>query len=298
MVHRLPPLTWLRAFEAAGRLASFRAAADELHVTPSTVSHHVRDLEQRLGVPLFQRSGAGVCLTREGAAYLRQLSAGFEALAGAAAAIALPGRPATLRLGAFPFLTSEVLVPGLAGLRERLPGVKLSVVSDTRLSSLTLADPGQRLDAVVRYGNGRFFGCRARKLTDVSLVPVAAPGLLAGVCSPVRRKQLLARTPRITVAGPFDGWRRWTESPGGLPVSDEELSFDSYPSAMRATEQGLGIGLGLRPFVDGWLGAGRLAVVVERPVPAPESSYLVTPLHAPPRPELDVLEGWLLERFS
>ncbi len=291
----LPPLTWLRAFEAAGRSSSFRAAADELHVTPSTISHHVRDLEARLAVPLFDRSGGGVRLTAEGEAYLARVSAGFEALAEAADALVAGHAAHTLRIGAFPFLASEVLIPNLEELRARLPGVTLSVVSDTSVAALTRADPADRLDAIVRYGDGRFPGYRARKLTDVALVPIASPGLLTTLDS---GSAAMAAAPRITVAGPYDGWAVWSEGSGITLPDADLLVFDSYLAAMRATEQGLGIGLGILPFIRSWLDERRVVPVLEQPVPAGQSSYLVTAHHAGDRREVMVLEEWLLARFA
>ena len=65
----LPPLTWLRAFDAAGRLGSFKAAAEALHVTPSAISHQIKSLEAHLGLPLFERAGARLALTVSGRAY-------------------------------------------------------------------------------------------------------------------------------------------------------------------------------------------------------------------------------------
>ncbi|MEQ8484620.1 MAG: LysR substrate-binding domain-containing protein [Pseudomonadales bacterium] len=295
-MNRLPPLSWLRAFEAAGRLESFRAAADLLHVTPSSISHQVASLESHLGQPLFQRTGRGVRLTREGRAYLARISAGFDELAAAADVL----RPATIRsrltVGAFPFLASEVLVPNLASLRARLPGVTLTVISDTDLAKLTHADPEQRADAIIRYGNGRFPGCRASKLTDVMLVPVAAPALVRAGAALV---EALARHPRIVVAGPYDGWTAWASGSGAtLPPAPETLRFDSYLSAMRATEQGLGVGLGIRPFIDGWLTQRRLCALDTAGVPAGQASYLVTARHSERRDDLDTLRDWLLMRFA
>lgn len=294
---RLPPLVWLKAFESAGRLGSFRAAADELHVTASAISHHVRSLEHRLGRPLFERTGNSVRLTAEGAAYLGRLSMGFAQLAGAADALDDSGSPRRLTLGAFPFLVSEVLMPGLAELRCRLPGLALSVVSGTGLSLLSHADPARRVDAVIRYGNGRFPACHARKLTDVSLVPVAAPSWVG------RGADALARVcdgPRITVAGPFAGWQVWAAGAGvTLSPQAETLEFDSYLAAMHAAEQGLGAGLGIRPFIDHWLYAGRVRMLVDRAQAVEtEASYLVTAQHAAHRPELDVLAEWLMSRLT
>lgn len=298
MPNRLPPLVWLKAFEAAGRLQSFRAAAEELHVTPSAISHHVRSLERRLGRPLFERAGNSVKLTREGELYAARISEGFARLSSAAEVFDVPTTARRLTIGAFPFLVSEILVPNLGELRARLPGVALAVVSATHLGLLTHADPAHRIDAIIRYGDGHFPSCAARKLTDVDLVPVASPGLLGKAdFRDVRR--LLAHGPRVTIDGPFDGWSVWATATG-ITVSprSDALAFDSYLSAMRAVEQGLGVGLGIRPFIDPWLAAGRVAIVLDKPVEADQASYLVTAQYAGARPELDVLADWLLARFD
>src|SRR5215467_6810643 len=100
-----PPLTWLRAFEAAARLGSLKDAADELSVSPSTISHHVRDLEARIGVPLFTRTGRGVALTVEGEQYFQTLRHAFELLRGSVAGADDAAR--RLRIGCFPFLANE-----------------------------------------------------------------------------------------------------------------------------------------------------------------------------------------------
>lgn len=298
MPQRLPPLTWLRAFEAAGRLESFRAAAEELHVTPSTISHHIGDLETQLQVPLFQRGGNGVRLTREGEAYLTRISRGFAVLTDAAQVLQAPAAVSRLSIGAFPFLVSEVLIPGLGELRARLGPVTVSVVSDTRLSTLTEADPQHRLDAVIRYGQGRFAGCVGSKLSDVSLVVVAAPDL-AGSFDRAGASTPLDQAPRVGVAGPFDGWGVWARGAGvRLPAGGDELVFDSYLSAMRAVEQGLGLGLGIRPFIHPWLQTGRVVVVDPREVPAGQDSYLVTARYRGIRPQLQVLGEWLAERLA
>ena len=85
MSERLPPLNALRAFEAAARHLSFARAAQELHVTPSAISHQIKTLEEHLGLPLFRRLNKMLLLTDEGQALLPGLRAGFEQLADAVA---------------------------------------------------------------------------------------------------------------------------------------------------------------------------------------------------------------------
>ena len=292
---QLPPLTWLRAFEAAGRLQSFRLAAVELHLSPSAISHHIRSLEEYLAKPLFQRTGNRVVLTLEGSAYLAEISAGFSRLKKAADVIDNFGQQRQLTIGAFPFLVNECLLPNLSQLREMLHGQEISVVSDTRLELLTAADPDKRVDAIIRYGSGKFTGCTAVKLTDISLVPVASPELIETMGA----ERLLAEGTRIIVDGPFKGWDTWARGAKVSFVDDTpKLSFDSFVTALQAAEHGLGMTLGIRPFVDGWLKQGRLATVNDRHVNAGQGSYLVMARHDNLRADLALLTTWLTNLFN
>ena len=292
---QLPPLTWLRAFEAAGRFQSFRAAAEELHLSPSAISHHIRSLEEYLAKPLFQRTGNRVILTLEGSAYLAEVSAGFTRLKNAAHVIDNFDPQKQLTIGAFPFLVNESLLPNLNQLREMLGGREISVVSDTRLEQLTAADPNKRVDAIIRYGNGKFPGCTAVKLTDITLVPVASPELIERVGA----DRLLAEGTRIIVDGPFKGWDTWARGAKvNFAENTSKLSFDSFVTALQAAEHGLGITLGIRPFVDEWLNQGRLATVTDQHINAGQGSYLVMARHDNLRTDLALLTTWLTNLFD
>src|SRR4051812_10943941 len=113
MGYRLPPLNALRLFEAAGRHLSFRLAAEELHVTPSAVSHAIQSLEAWLGRALFRRAHRGLALTEAGADYLPQVRQALALLA--TASESLPGRrtPARLAISVAPSFGLRWLAPKL-----------------------------------------------------------------------------------------------------------------------------------------------------------------------------------------
>src|SRR6185369_9000884 len=110
---RLPPLNSLRAFEAAARLSSFAAAANELHVTPAAISHQVKGLEELLGVKLFRRRASGLELTHAGRVCQPRLREGFDRLAEAVEQIRATGAPGTLSVDAAPTFTEKWLAPRL-----------------------------------------------------------------------------------------------------------------------------------------------------------------------------------------
>jgi hypothetical protein len=120
MSYRLPPLNGLRAFEAAGRHLSFKAAATELSVTPGAASQQVKHLEQALGVPLFQRLHRSLILTAQGEALLPEVADAFERLSKASDTVAKALKTKPLRLGISPALSDEPdrLLARLAGTKR------------------------------------------------------------------------------------------------------------------------------------------------------------------------------------
>ncbi|BAI76328.1 transcriptional regulator (plasmid) [Azospirillum sp. B510] len=161
MSHRLPPLNGLRAFEAAGRHLSFKAAAMELAVTPGAVSQQVRHLEQVLGVPLFQRLHRGLILTAQGEALLPEVADAFARLSKASDTVAKALTTKPLRLGISPALSDgpERLLARLAG-AKRPPDYVRAVATDDLADLLA-----GRLDALLRPGPGPYPGLHAELLT-------------------------------------------------------------------------------------------------------------------------------------
>ena len=241
MTSRLPPLIWLRAFEAAGRHSSFKRAAEELHVTPSTVSHQVRDLENWLQTPLFERITRAVRLTAAGEQYLQEVSGAFQIIAQATERLKPEKQRTRLKIGMFPSFASEVVVPRIAELQALLPDVELVIDSNTQLGALTSEDETQRCDALIRYGKGEFPGCIGRLLTEIRIAPMCTPAYL--------KKHLIScaedlnNVTLIKVSGPFDGWHYWAKQTGiETPTGRDRLVLDNYLSAMHAVKQGLGVG--------------------------------------------------------
>ena len=270
----LPSFAWLRAFDAAGRNGSFKEAARELHVTASSVSHQIRDLERFLGVSLFVRGTRAVSLTPVGERYLAVVRAAIDALVEGTDEARGSDRSRPLRIGMLPFTASEVFVTAMGRLAESLPGVQFAVESRIGLDDLRGGDGESRLDAVIRYGDGRFEGLTSILLTPVSLVPICSPARLRD--HPIATPADLMRQPLVVLQSRFQGWRLWAGERGlELPGDAKLISFDGYPSVMRAIEQGAGVGLGLLPHVQGWIDDGRVVPVLGPPVAVPESLYLV-----------------------
>ena len=285
-----PPLSWLQAFEAAGRTGSFKAAAEELHVSPSNISHQIRDLEAYLGTLLFSRQGCKVSLTREGAAYLPGLSRGFQMIREANANLAATAE--RRYIGAFPFLASELITPQLDAVRAALGPVDLRVFTHTRLEALNHPDPEERLDVVITYGRGKesFPGLGFERISDVALVPVAGTGV-----PPLSSAEEVLRQPLIRVLGPLRGWALWSERFGlasDLPVFAVET--DSYHAAMLSVERNEGVCLAVMPYIKPWLDAGRVRPLSSLALPIEDqAAYAVYAPHQAERAALRQFVSWL-----
>jgi LysR family glycine cleavage system transcriptional activator len=275
----LPPLMLLRAFDAAGRQLSFKLAASELLVTPSTISHQISDLERYMGVQLFRRLPTGLLLTVEGSTLLDDVAAAFARLREATSRLRQHGQPVLIRVGANPFLAAELLVPLIPAFEAAFPGHSIHI-SGTE----ALEDPRDgSVDLCVRFGDGSWPGLTVQSLCDVSAVAVVAAN-----CSEI---------PSARIDYPFRGhsaWATWKARGGAqLPCGSRVRSFSSFGAAMRAVEQGLGVSLSLWPVVQPWIRTGRIRCYhAEHKLPLGEL-YLVSRTLTPAQRTLRQVFDWL-----
>src|SRR5579859_2016623 len=177
MTARLPPLTTLRAFEAAARLGSFTRAAEEISVTHGAVSHQVRALERALSTPLFQRNGRRVVLTAAGRHFADRVGAALRDIAEAARFIQRGERDKNiLTISTLPSFAARWLLPRLGRFMEQHPEIAVNVHT-----SLSLVDlPRDEVDLAIRFGRGDWPGLEAHKFLDDEFFPVASPRFNGG----------------------------------------------------------------------------------------------------------------------
>lgn len=290
MGYRLPPLNTLRLFEAAGRLLSFKLAADTLHVTPSAVSHGVQSLEEWLGVPLFHRTSRGLGLTEAGAAYLPCVQ---EALANLAAGSRhLPGTAASgkLSISSAPTFAARWLIPNLPAFRARNPNIE--VVIDT--SRRRMEFPLDGFDLAIRRGDETSPKLESTLLIRENLFPVCAPRMLSEAGGALD----LSRVPLIHVSTVNEDWAMWARAAnlGGLDV-ESGLRFDTIQMAFEAAVQGLGVAIGRAPLVDADIAAERLVQCHPTVVSATRGHWLVCEKEALKRPEIAAFRSWILSEI-
>ena len=293
MAQRLPPLSALRAFAAAGRHLSFQRAAAELAVTPTAISHQIRRLEDDLGTPLFRRMTRKLELTESGRALLPEVSGAFDRLANAVERLKASGDSGTLTVSAILTFAYRWLAPRLAKFSALHPKI------DVRLeASQRLADFGRdEVDVAIRHGGGSWPGLTAVKMFDDRFTPLISPKLLAKG-PPLRKPEDLLNYTLLRDI-PYFEWENWFKAAGVKPPEiTRGPTFDSSQMAVQAAEAGLGVALVHPEFFADEIAAGRLV----QPFPivggSDKSYYLVYPTAAADRPKVAAFREWLLAEVA
>ncbi|PWG61836.1 LysR substrate-binding domain-containing protein [Spiribacter halobius] len=248
---QLPPFPALRAFHAAARTRHFGRAADLLHLTQSAVSHQVRQLEEYLGTRLFERGSRGVTLTDAGRRYFAAVDPAIERIREATRELRGPAGTRRVSLTTLPSVVAMWLIPNWRGFEEACPGIELQFLTTTRVVDLR----GERVDLAMRYGAGHWPDVDAELLFQERLLPVARPGDIAEEAR--SDPQAVLEGQRLIVNDTDDDeWRRWAEA-NALPAPNLEgaLHFADSHHVLQAVQNGLGLGMGRRPLVDGHLRA-------------------------------------------
>jgi DNA-binding transcriptional LysR family regulator len=283
---RLPPLSSLRFFEAAGRHQSFKLAAAELNVTPSAVSHGIVALEQALGVELFIREPRKLSLTREGADYLPYVSEALSLIAIGTQRLPHSRTNRTIAVSCAPTLASRWLLPRLRDFGSRRPNISVTVDTSRR----HVGFPVDGFDFAIRMSRASVAGTAWTKLFGEHLVPV---------CSPAYREALLdaagnvdlSRATLIHVTQASEDWQAWLDKRGIDAIgSSGGLRFDTIQLAFEAAI----MALGRRPLVDRDLATGALVEINHPTVLADTAYWLVSSEGVEHRPDLSGFKSWLL----
>jgi LysR family glycine cleavage system transcriptional activator len=268
MKRLLPPLNALRAFEAAGRLGSFKEAAAELHVTHGAVSQHVRLLEEWLESSLFERHNRRVVLTPAAKAYLAEIAPLFEQLSQATARYGVSETVArSLSVNAPATFTLRWLVPRLAKFRAAYPEVDVNVeTSNEPVESLQAS-----YDVIIRGGPDTFYGYAMRPFLSEERLPVCSPALLQRL--PLRTPDDLRRHTLLHTSSLPRLWPDWlasAETPALKPAAT--LTFDHFYLTLQAAIDGIGVAMGPTALVSDDLATGRLVAPFAGPR-LPSRSY-------------------------
>ena len=265
-MRRLLFLNGIKAFEAAARSGSFAGAGAELNVSAAAVSRMVHLLEQRLGVALFERKANKLAVTSAGRAYQSGLTPIFDALASLTAQVTAPSSVRVLTIGVGPTFAMKWLIPRLADFRQHEPDI------DVRITTGGAAAPfGDDWSCGIKLGDGEWPGLVAEPLFAADLLPVCAPRLAARL----KRPGDLRGASLLRVAHSPDDWPLWLKTAAVTRVTARGPEFQFYGQALQATIDGLGIAMGIRPYIDDDISAGRLIAPFALTVPKGMRWYLV-----------------------
>lgn len=291
-MRRLPPLGALRAFEAAARQESFKLAAAELSVTPTAISHQIRQLEETLGLPLFIRQTRKVVLTEHGRALYPALRSAFDGMADAVEAVQRRTVRQVATLSATVAFTAKLLVPHAGSFRTLNPGWDLRLHASDDAVDLQAGEA----DAAIRYGTGHYHGLTSLPLLTDSFAPVCSPYLNVRAPADLATVSLIhfdwgAMASKLSVPT----WRTWAER-AHLGTMDIEggIAFNDEASAIDAAIAGQGVALLSLALVAAELASGAL-VQPFGPVIEGLGYDLVYPSGSETRPAVSVLRKWVTQ---
>jgi LysR family glycine cleavage system transcriptional activator len=286
------PVAQLRVFEAAGRRNSLQAAAAELHLTPSAVSHAIRKMEQALGVVLFERSGRNLSLSAEGEALMRHVGPAFAELRRGIELVSTRG-PQLLRLHSAPSFATQWLTPRLARFLAKCPEIEVRLAAGTDYARFSTDD---EYDADIIYGLPRHEGLSVLPLGEETVTPLCARRLARSIKSPADLlEQTLIQSDNKQVR-----WPAWFTLNGLAAPPPRGFRFDRSFLAIAAAVDGLGVALESTLLAEREMASGRLVAPL---ADCSESiryvgHHLVFPKTLHQRKTLRVFVEWLMRELK
>ena len=290
----LPPLSALRAFEAAARLESFSKAADELNVTPAAISHQIATLEADLGVSLFRRGNRAVELTPSARVLLPGLTEAFAGIHASVRRLRAHNDTGTLNVTASPSFAGKWLVQRLHRFQEIFPEIDVRISATDTMIDMSRGD----FDIAIRYGTGRYPGLTVELLLRNEVFPVCSPELLKNgppIETPgdLLRHQLIhdQAVDRDPLA---PTWPMWLKAAGVHDVPNTPgLSVSTNHLALEAAIGGHGVALANSTIAAADMAAGRLVRLFSLSLPDLFAFYIVSAPGALERPKVRAFHDWL-----
>ena len=283
----LPSTTLLCAFEAAARLNSFTAAAEELTLTQSAVSRQIRALEALLGSDLFVRDRQTVRLTSAGQAYAREIRAAIGHITSATLAFRANPRGGTLNLAILPTFGTRWLAPRLPGFVAAHPGITVNL--STRFAPFDFG--AESIDAAIHFGRPDWAGADLMPLMGETVVPAFGPALRDAV--PIRTPADLLGAPLLHLASRPDAWERWFHAKGMAADEVHGMLLDQFATAAQAAMAGIGVALLPRFLIAAELARGDLVTLPGGELRSEERYYLAWPAGRADDPPLEAFRDWI-----
>jgi DNA-binding transcriptional LysR family regulator len=294
---RLPSLDLLKGFEAAARLLSFTKAGEELYLSQSAVSRQIQELEDQLGVRLFERRHRALALTEDGRTLYAAAAQALATMRAVTDRLRAGRGRQTLAVTTTQSFASLWLIPRLAGFTRRHQGLDVRISAETRVMDLER----DGLDLAIRHGPSKMAGPGATRLFGERMFPVCSPKLLKDKSRPLRepadlKNHVLLQYDDPDGRHPWLHWKTWLEvarladlRPAG------SLVFSGYEQIIPAAIAGHGVALGRSPLVREAMAAGELVAPFKGSADVARAYYAIVSKHSESRPEVTDFVAWLKE---
>ena len=291
----LPALDLLVGFEAAARHLSFTKAGEELFLTQSAVSRQIKELEEQLGVDLFQRRHRALALTEAGKSFYASAAQVLTTMRTATDQLRAQAGKKGLSVTTTNSFAALWLIPRLAGFTRTHPGIDVRIMADTRVQDLDR----DGLDLAIRHGPASLAGSNAVRLMGERVFPVCSPRLLNDKSRPLREPQdlryhCLLQYDDPEGRHPWLHWKTWLEveriadlRPAGT------LSFSGYEQIIPAAIAGHGVALGRSPLVKNLVASGELVAPFKSSADPARAYYAVVSKTAEGCSEVKDFVAWL-----
>lgn len=296
----LPALDLLVGFEAAARHLSFTRAGEELYLTQSAVSRQIKDLEEQLGVPLFERRHRALALTPEGRQYYAAAAQVLGTMRAATDSLRSRKGRQSIAVTTTHSFAALWLIPRLAGFTRAHPEIDVRITADTRVQDLDR----DGLDVAVRHGPPSLAGPNAIRLFGERVFPVCSPRLMKEKSRPLREPGDLSRHVLLQYDDP-DGrhpwlhWKTWLEVAGIADLRPAgTLSFSGYEQIIPAAVAGHGVALGRTPLVKDLLASKELVAPFKSSADPARAYFAIVSRRASGRPEVAGFIDWLRQTAS
>lgn len=280
----------LRSFEAAARHLSFKQAAEELYVTPTAISHQVKGLETQLECRLFERRARQVELTRQGQELYLTLRQAFADIDTCIERIRVMGTREVVTLGLGPIIGTRWLAPRLGDFWRQHDDIDLRL----HHTAFPLKQSSDQFDLAIAWGSGHWPGLEVSAFIDIEVTPVMSPQL-----APPADPAALLDYPLVHERD-RQGWRQWLEAAGvdapGVDTSDTQYGtvVDDANLVLQTALNGQGVVLGILPFVEDDIRAGRLLRPFDLAVDPGQAYYLINARSRVDKPAVRTVRDWLL----
>jgi LysR family glycine cleavage system transcriptional activator len=290
MGRRLPPLHFVRAFEAAASRLSFTNAARELHITQSAVSQQIRELERSLGVKLFERSPRRLSLTEDGRILYEGAQSALALLRSAVDRLGGRRNANRLVVSVLPSFGTKWLVPRLHRWLRRNADLRLSI-----LPSVELVDFARdEVDVALRWGTGNWPNLHVEKVLGEQLFPVCSPGFLKRN-GPFSQAADLLNAPLLCDTT-HEMWDEWFASSEVFAAPLQPVAYyDDASNLIQAAIDGQGVALARSALVADDLAAGRVVRLFDGNLPSPRAYYFVCTPRTAADASLLAFRAWLME---